>query len=225
MSDVINSTEVDSTGGGKTLNYILVTVTPAVFVLLITIFLVLFIRTCYKKKWRYKLVPTKDEQDHPRRKSSSKRTVNVTIPDPPPPKIKITTAPNLAEPTSRYTQFTVQLLHKPPVAAECKEITDGEEGVAGKQAYVCLKMNMEQNKLWVEVQKAVGLPHREDGTPADPFVRLSVMSRERRNSRRKVSSTNHIERTSDPTYMQTIDCGSVIKEELANSNLQIQVSN
>jgi len=221
MSDTINSTEV-GTESGKTWSYVLVTVTPSVFVLLFTIFLAFFIRTCYKRKWRYKLVPTKDEQDQPPRKPSSKRNVAVAIPDPPPPRIKITTAPNLAEPSSH---FTSQLYHlQPPVFAEGKESNDGEEGVARKQAYVCLKMNLEQNRLLVEVQKAVGLPHREDGIPADPFVRLNVMSRERRNSRRKASSTNHIDRTSDPTYMQTLDCGSVVKEELADSILKIQAS-
>jgi len=222
MSDAINSTEVDSSESGKTLNYVLVTVTPTVFLLLVTIFLVFLIRTCYKRKWKYKLVPTNDEQDKSTRKSSNNRTVTPVIPDPPPPRIKITTAPNLAEPSSHFTsQF---YLHKPPVATESKESFDSEEGVAEQKAYVCLKINLEQNRLLVEVQKAVRVPHRKDGTPADPFVKLSVTSRERRNSRRKASSTNHIDRSSDPTYMQTLDCGSLVKEELTDSILKVQVS-
>jgi len=222
MSDAINSTTVEDSESGKTLSYVLTTVIPTVFVVLVTICLVLLIRTCYKRKWRYKPVPTREEQDQPPRKQSNKRTVNVSIPDPPPPKIRITTAPNLAELSLHVTsQFTS---HKLPVAVDGKESTDHEEGVAGQQAYVCLNINLKQNKLSVEVQKAVGLPRREDGTLADPFVRLIVMSHEKRNSsRRKASSTNHVERTSDPTYMQTLDCGSIAKEELANSLLQIQV--
>lgn len=205
-------------GDGASLGAIgvaLVVILPVVIALSVAIILALVVRACWKKRKgskEYIRIPTTDER--PEKKPRVKRKVRIAIPDPPPPKTRITLATDITKGSSKFPRY---LPHKP---AAGERIPAETVGVAAPQAFLCLKMVMNDDRLMVEVQSVVGLPCRADGTPVDPFVKLHVVSREKKHVRR--ASTAHPVAI-DPEFMQTLDCGSVTKEDLDYCTLHIEV--
>lgn len=208
-----------ASSGADTIIKVVVLVTlPVVIALSTVIILALVVRACWRKgkgSKEYTRIPTTDTPDHPGNKPRVKRTVQIVLPDPPPPKTCITLATDITKGGSKFPRY---LPHKPTATGEEKIPV----GVAAPQALLWLKTIMNDNRLMVEVQSVVGLPCRADGTPVDPFVKLHVVSREKRHLNRSFSTTHAV--AIDPDFMQTVDCGSVVREELEHCILHIEVS-
>ena len=219
MSTIGNSTlEGDSaSSGADTIKFVLVATVLAVLALSVVIVLAFVLRACWRKRQgskEYRRIPTKDTPDRPESEPRVRRKVQIILPDPPPPKTSITLATDITKGSSNRPRYL-------PHAATGGEKTPAEiEGVAAPQAFLCLKMSMNDNRLMVEVQNVAGLPCRADGTPVDPFVKLNVMSREKKHVNRKLS-TGPV--AIDPEFMQTVYCGSVVREELEHCILHIEV--
>lgn len=228
MSTIANSTfegEEEDSLGTNTLKYILVTAIPVVVALCVAFVLVFVVRACWRKRQgskEYRPVPTIDIPDHPNERP--KKQVQIILPNPPPPKTKITVAPNLTE--SKLPHY---LPHKSAATdVSCNNIEEippvRGPAMMGGVAALFLKIYVEYNHLMVEVQNAVGLPCRADGTSADPFVKLNVVLREeKQHVRRKSCSTNSVHHSTDPQFMETLDCGPVVREELDHSILHMEV--
>lgn len=223
MSMTSNSTleeaEVDGTLGTDTSKYVLVTAIPIALALAIAVVVALVVRAYWRRRQgskEYRPVPTKDTPDyaHDERVKRNVRKVQIVLPDPPPPRTRVTIATDITKSNSKLPRY---LPHKPAGNSR----SGGDVGVAAPQAFLCLKMYMDHNRLMVEVQNVVGLPYRVDGSPVDPFVKLNVVSREKKQLNRKSSSTHEV--PVDPEFMQTVDCGPMVREELERSILHIEV--
>ena len=217
-----NSTlEGDSaSSGADAIKFVLVATVSVVLALSVAIVLAFVARACWRKRQgskEYRRIPTADT-DHPENKPRVKRKVQIVLPDPPPPKTRITLATDITNGSSKFPRY---FPHKPAAT----DVPAEAVGVAAPQAFLCLKMSMNNNRLLVELQNMVGLPSRADGTPVDPFVKLNVASREKKHVTRRSSlgsSTTH-PMAMDPEFMQTVDCGLVAREELEHCILHIEV--
>ena len=223
MSIAANSTlDEDIVSETGTKKYVLVTTIPVVLALFVVIILAFVIRSCWRKRQgskEYRRVPTKDTPDNDQSERVKKR-VQIILPDPPPPKMSITLATDLTKSNSKLPRY---LPHKPSATVDSHggdEPTAGRMGVAAPQTFVCLKLCINHNRLMAEVQNAVGLPCRADGTAPVPLVKLNVASREKKHNR-KLSRTQPVSIDSELT--RTIDCGLVVSEELEHSILHIEV--
>lgn len=225
MSTTENST-LEKEGEPETdaVKYIVVTVVSSVLGLVILIVLVFAIRAYWRKRRgsrEYRRVPTKDTPDHPQNERV-KRKVRIIMPDPPPIKTSIAIATDITKGNSKLPFY---LPSKSPAKSKPsggEETTSRIVGVAAPQAFLYLKVCVNHNRLMVEVQNAVGLPCRADGTPVNPFVKLRMASRESKNISRKSSTSTQLVPV-DPEFMQRVDCGSVVREELENCILHVEV--
>ena len=218
MPTTSNSTLARDSASSGAIKAVLVVTVPVVIALSVAIILALVLRACWRKRKgskEYIRIPTTDE--HPESKPQVKRKVQVAIPDPPPPKTRITLATDITKSSSKYPRY---LPHK-AAATEEERIPGETVGVAIPQAFLCLTMVMNDNRLMVEVQSVVGLPCRADGTPVYPFVKLHVVSREKKHVNRRTSTVHPV--AIDPDFMQTVDCGSVAREDLEHCILHIEV--
>eukprot|EP00731_Ephydatia_muelleri_P016686 Em0009g1110a len=77
--------------------------------------------------------------------------------------------------------------------------------------------------LTVKVEKAVGLPSREDGSHIDPYVRMFFVSEIPLQRQRRTSKTHPERKESAPVFGDVIRYEQMSPEELINSTLQIQV--
>ena len=80
-----------------------------------------------------------------------------------------------------------------------------------------------ESSLTVKVEKAAGLPSREDGSPADPYVRMFFVSNAPLVNQRRTSKTHAERKESSPVFGDVIRYQSMPPEELINSIMQIQV--
>jgi len=231
MSTIANSTleEEAENLGANSLKYVLVTAIPVVVALCSAFVFVFVVRACWRKRQgskEYRPVPTRDIPDHPQNEQpkSKKKQVQIILPNPPPPKMKITLAPDITK-----SKLPYYLPHKSAATdIPCKNLVNNVEEfepvrMPGGVAALLLKICVEYNHLMVEVQNAVGLPCRADGTPADPFVKLNVVSREEKHVRRRSCSTHPVHHSTNPQFMETLDCGQVVREELEHSILHMEV--
>lgn len=232
MSTNENSTlekdlETHSKSETDSVKYIVIIVSAALGLVIVIVLVVLALRAYWRKRRgsrEYRRVPTKDTPDHPQNERV-KRKVRIIMPDPPPIKTSIAIATDITKGNSKLPRY---LPHKSPVKSKSRS---GEEtasgmvvGVAAPQAFLYLKVCVNHNRLMVEVQNAVGLPCRADGTPVNPFVKLRMASRESKHINRKSSSSSQLVPV-DPEYLQRVDCGSVAREELENCILRVEVEN
>lgn len=213
-----NSTlEENDTSREDNVKYILVTTLSVAVAFSVAIVLAFIVRACWRKRQgskQYRPVPT---TDYPQNEPVKNPKVKIVLPDPPPPKTRITLATDLA------TKLPPYLPHKPIATGNSRRNPPGVVGVATPQAFLCLKMCLDHDRLMIEVQNAIGLPCRTDGTPADLFVKLNVVSREKKRVKRSPSGTLPIQHSNDPRFVQTLDCGSVVREELEHTILHIEV--
>ena len=224
MSTTENSTlEKDSVSEADTVQYI-VTLVPSGLVLIILIILVFAIRGYWRKRRgsrEYRRVPTKDTADHPQNERV-KRKVRIIMPDPPPIKTSIAIATDITKGNSKLPCYLPNRSPGKSKPSSGVETASGMVGVAAPQAFLYLKVYVNHNRLMAEVQNAVGLPCRADGTPVNPFVKLRMASRESKNLSRKSSSSTQLVPV-DPEFAQRADCGSVTREELENCILHVEV--
>lgn len=225
MSTTANSTlEEDGTSEANATVYVLVVIVPVTLALAIIMVFGFVVWVCWRKRRgskEYRFVPTKGTPDSPQDERVKKRKVRIIMPDPPPIKTSIAVATDLTKSSSKFPHY---LPHKSLTeihSFRARGIVPGTVGVAAPQAFLYLKTFVNHNRLTVEVRNAVGLPCRVDGTPANPFVKLSIVSRENKHVIRKSFRTNSV--PINPEFVQRVDCGSVCREELENSILHIEV--
>ena len=75
----------------------------------------------------------------------------------------------------------------------------------------------------VKVEKAVGIPSREDGSPADPYVRMFFVSKVPLQNQRRTSKTHAERKESAPVFGDVIRYDHMSLEELINSTMQVQI--
>ena len=227
MVIIVNSTiEGESGSSGKDrIKYVLVVVIPVVLVLSIAIALVFIVRSCWRRRRvskEYRRVPTIDTPESSQLQNEPwrvRKKVRIDLPDPPPPKMNITLATDVSKGTSKLPYCLTAASDNPRSGEKNPPVT---VGVAAPQAFLCLKLFTSADRLVVEVQNVVGIPCRADGSPVEPFVRLNVVSREKKHVYRKSSNTHPVR--IDPEFTQTVYCGPLFKEEIEHSILRIEVS-
>ena len=226
MVKSVNSTlEEDSKSTGRDIiTYVFVTVISVT--LMLSIAIVFIVRSCWRRRQgskEYRRVPTTDTKECSQLRnepSQVRRKVRIDLPDPPPPKTSITLATDVSKGTSKLPYCLAAATGNPRSGVEKNPPVT--VGVAAPQAFLCLKLCTSADRLVVEVQNVVGLPCRADGSPVEPFVRLDVVSREKKHVYRKSSNTHPVR--IDQEFTQTVYCGPLFKEEIEHSILRIEVS-
>lgn len=95
--------------------------------------------------------------------------------------------------------------------------------VSASELSLTLVYVREECVLTVKVEKAVGLQSREDGSPADPYVRMFFVSKVPLQRQRRTSKTHAERKESAPVFGDVIRYDQMSPEELINSTMQIQI--
>ena len=99
----------------------------------------------------------------------------------------------------------------------------GEDSKKRPEVFLSLSYQENEAMLTVKVERAVSLPHRPEGIPVDPYVRLFFIPKLPELPQRRTNKTKTQKRETSPVFDELVEYEAMSMEELINSHLHVEV--